>query len=154
MFDVPMDGLIGWLGLATVSFAVAGVALSLPSTTPPDAGALASSIDQVSTSPHEVATSVRLRADAVRVRSAQVSVRKDGVVTHADLVAGGALWTEDDRLRGVLAGKAPDAVFEDSVAFGRAIDGAAARPVRWRSVPDPIRVRRVTWGGVDVTIVG
>lgn len=154
MFDVPMDGLIGWVGLATVSLAVAGVTLSLPSTTPPDAGALAATIDEVSTSPHDVATSVRLRADAIRVRSAQVSLREEGVVSHADLVTGGAVWTGEDRLREMLAGKAPEAVFENSTALARAVDAAATRTDRWRSVPDPIRVRRVTWGEVDVTLVG
>lgn len=154
MFDPALDGVAGWLGLATVSLAVAGVAVALPSTAPPDAGALAATIDEVTTSPHTVATSVKPDADAIRIRPAQVSLREAGVTAHGELVAGGAVWARADRLQSVLAGRSPRAVFGDRTDFQRAVAAARAASGAWRSAPETVRVRRVTWREVDVTLVG
>lgn len=37
MFEVPVDALYAWLGVAAVSVAVLGVVVALPTTAPPDA---------------------------------------------------------------------------------------------------------------------
>jgi hypothetical protein len=57
-------------------------------------------------------------------------------------------------LAAVLAGTAPDAVFEDPEAFRDALEEARAGPRSWQPAPERLRVRRVTWEGVDATLVG
>lgn len=154
MFDAPLDGMVLWAGLSLVGLAVAGVALSLPAAAPPDAGAVAAAIDEVATSPHQATTTVRLSADAFELRPGRVSLRHEGVTARASLVSGSALPAGDGSLRAVLAGRSPGTVYDRKQSFRQAIAGARDRLGKWRPAPARVRVRRVTWGEIDVTLVG
>lgn len=154
MFETPLDGVLAWVGLALVSLAVAGIAVSLPTTVPPDAAAVARQVDEVATSDHRVAASVPLRADAVSVQGSQLSLRDDGVTAHARLVAGDVVPADSDALGALLDGREPGAIFEDRAAFERALAAARERSGNWRPAPDRLQIRRVRWGDVDATVVG
>ncbi len=154
MFDAPMDGLVLWIGLSAISLVVTGVALSLPTATAPAAGPLARTIDDVATSSHSVQTAVPLDAKWLRLRSTQVSLRGDGGTGHAPLVAADPVPALNGSLRPVLTGRAPERVFASKAAFRRAIARARSHLGTWRGAPDRLRLRRVSWGEVDATLVG
>lgn len=154
MFDAPMDGLVCWTALGLASLAVAGVALSLAAPPPPDAAALAEATDEVATSPYRVADAVRIRAAEIRVAASQVSLRGPGGAAHASLVAGAATPAWDGRLRRVLDGGDPADAFEGPAGFRRALAAARERWGGWRPAPDRLRIRHVSWRGVDGTLVG
>lgn len=154
MFDAPIDGVYAWLGVAVVSIAVAAVAVSLPSTVPPDASAVAAQIDRVATSEHRVATSIQPDADAMRVRASQVSLRRDGTTAHAPLVGERVVTADTDALAALLAGQPAESVYTDRAAFARAVDEVTAGQGTWRPAPEHLQIRRVTWGEIDVTVVG
>jgi len=154
MFDAPVDGLVLWLGLSAISLSVAGIALSLPAGTAPDPTAVARTIDEVATSEHRVTATVRTRADAIRLRLARVSLRTEGGVGRAPLVAAEPVPAWNGSLRAILDGRRPSTVYRSEAAFGRAVRRARASAGRWRTAPDRLRVRRVTWGEVDATLVG
>jgi hypothetical protein len=154
MFDAPMDGLVLWVGLSAISLTVAGVALALPTATAPDAGPLARTIDDVATSAHTVETTVPIDAGRVRLRSARVSLRGDGGTGHATLVAADPVPVRNGSLRAVLAGRPPRRTFSSQAAFRRALARATGELGRWRPAPERLRIRRVSWGEVDATLVG
>jgi hypothetical protein len=61
---------------------------------------------------------------------------------------------DGSRLERVLVGEPPAAVFDDPAALREAAAAARNRTGGWRDATDSLRVRRVTWGGVDVTLGG
>lgn len=154
MFDAPMDGVLAWIGLAACSIAVAGVAVSLPTTAPPAASAVAAQVDEVATSEHRVAATVSLRADEIRIRATQLSLRTDGVTAHARVVGEGVVAAETEGLAAVLAGRDPERVYADRAAFERDVAQVRDGTETWRPAPDTLQIRRVTWGDVDATVVG
>jgi hypothetical protein len=155
MFDVPLDAWYAWLGLAVASATAVGVAASLPATPPPDAAGVATTVDGVAASPHAAVGSHPLpNADAVRVGRETVSLRGPGGTAHAELGYGPVTpATGDESLAAVLAGEPPDRVFESPAAFRRAIGAARDADPEWHP-SDELRVRRVSWEGVDVVLVG
>ena len=153
MFDAPMDGPVLWIALGVVSCVAAGVALALPSTAAPAAARTADAIDRVTTSPYGAATTVPVQADEIRLGPTQLSLRKRGHTSHATFAAG-AVVPVDDALAPVLRDGRPQDVFESKRAFEAALDRRRAARGSWREAPDKLRVRRVTWGDVDVTLVG
>lgn len=154
MFDAPLDGLILWTGLALISLTVAGIAVSLPSATAPDAGAVARTIDEVATSPHRVGAAVHPDATSIRLRPTQVSLRARGGTSHATLVVADPVPAGNGSLREVLAGRAPADVYRTERSFERALIEARERMGTWRSAPDRLHVRRVSWREIDATLVG
>lgn len=154
MFDAPMDGIVCWIALGLASLAVTAVALSLAGGPPPDAASLANAVEEVATSPHEVADAVRVRAAEIRIDGSQISVRGPSGTAHASLVVGTVTPVESGRLRRVLNGSAPETVFRSPQAFERAIVDARGRWSEWRPSPEWLRIRRVSWRGVDGTLVG
>lgn len=154
MFDAPIDGVYVWLGVTAVSLVVAGIALSLPTTVPPDAPAVAAQVDEVATSEHRVASTIQLDADTMRIRGPQLALRDDGVTARARLVAANAAFARTDSLRALLWGTEPTSVFSDRDAFRDAIDAARHREATWRPAPTRLQIRRVSWGEVDVTLLG
>ncbi len=154
MFDAPMDGFVVWASLSVVSLAVAGVALSLAGPAPPDAAAVADAIDEIASSQHQVADTVRIRARMIRIATSQISLRGPGGTTHASLVAGAVTPVEDGTLRLVLDGATPERVFESRESFTRALTRARGQWGDWQPAPDRLRIRRVSWRGIDATLVG
>jgi hypothetical protein len=154
MFDAPVDAWYIWLGLGTVSVAVAGVAVGLPSAAAPDAAGVAERIDTVAASPYEAADTIRLDATELRLGSTRVSLRGDGGTSHATLAYGPVVPVGDGPLDRVLRGTSPSAVFDSRVEFERAVSRARAADHAWRPAPARLHVRRVSWGDVDATLVG
>jgi hypothetical protein len=153
MFDAPMDGLVIWIALTVVSGAAAGVALGLPTTAPPDAGAVADAVDRVATSSFDVRTTVPVEADEIRLNGQQLSLRSEGQVSHAAFAAGPVVPV-GGTLSVVLRGKRPKAVFRSKRAFVAALERHRAGSGTWQMAPARLGVRRVTWGNVDATLVG
>jgi len=154
MFDAPMDGLVLWLGLSAISLSVAGVAVALPPGTAPDATAVARTVDDVATSEHRVTATVRTRADAIRIRPERVALRTEAGTGRATFVAAAPVPAWNGSLEAVLDGERPSAVFSSQAALARAATRARERVEPWRTAPDRLRVRRIVWGKVDVTLVG
>lgn len=154
MFDTPLDGVLLWLGLSVVSLAALGVAIGLPTTTAPDAAGLADAIDRVAASPWQATATLPVEADAIRLGSTRLSVRRGGRTSHASFAVATPTPVGDGELRRVLRGRPVRSVFATERAFCRALTRYPAHPIEWRDAPTSLRVRRVSWGEVDATLVG
>lgn len=155
MFDTPLDAWYVYAGVAAVSCAALGVALGLPTAVPPDAAAVAETVDRVASTPHAARASHALEADTVRLRRGGIALRGPGGIARATFAYGPVTPVGDQsRLRRVLAGHAPNAVFETPAAFRRAVLAARERPPGWRPAGSRLVVRTLGWGGLDVTLVG
>lgn len=154
MFDAPLDVLYVWIGLGAVSVAVLGIVLAFPTGSPANVGALADAIDAVAASEYQAQDRVRVSADEIRLGPETIGVRTDGGTAHARVEYGPVTPVSDGPLRDVLAGESPKSVFEDVDEFQSAIDRAQRHNHTWREPPDTLRIRRVTWGEVDATLVG
>lgn len=155
MFDVPLDAWYVWLGLAVASAAAFGVASSMPAAPPPDAAGAATTVDGVAASPYATVGKHPLpNGDAVRVGRDTLSLRGPGGTATADLGYGPVTPSRDDEsLNRVLRGDPPEVVFDSPVAFERAVEAAREADPTWRPT-DELVVRRVSWEGVDVVLVG
>jgi hypothetical protein len=153
MFDPPVETLPVWVGLALASLAMFGLATSLP-TAAPDATPLAGTVDGVAASAHEATGEHPIAADAVRLDTHRVTVRHDGESAHATLrYAPVTPVARGTALYRVLRGTPPARLFDSPAAFERAVRRARDRaPVTVEA--DRVVVRRVEWGGRDVTLVG
>ncbi|WP_254543354.1 DUF7283 family protein [Halomarina pelagica] len=155
MFDVPLDSIAAWVGLAFVSVALVGVALALPTATPPDAAAAADTIDAVAASPHAAAADYPLHGATVRLDPRRLTLTRGGASAHATFAYGPVTPVRPgSRLGLVLAGRPPTAVFRSPGALARATAAARERAPVVRSAADRLLVRHVRWRGVDVTLVG
>ena len=153
MFETYVDTLYLWVGLGTVSVAVLGVVVGLPTTAPPDATATAATIDEVTTSPPGSVAHRRLVATEWVSTSREIRLRNDGGTATARLVQA-VIPARTDRLQAVVNGERPQAVYESPAAFRRDTRQARTASDGWRPAPDRVTVRHVAWGGTDVTIVG
>jgi hypothetical protein len=149
----PVEAWPLWVGLTLVSAAVLGVAADLPRTAPPDAAALARTVDGVAASDHAAVAEHPLRADAVRVRPGRIELRCGDRIARATLRDGPVVPAFDGPIERVLEGAPPDHVFDSVAAFRRTVSTARTRS-GWRPAPARLTVRSVAWGGVDVTLVG
>jgi hypothetical protein len=154
MLGIPVDGIVVWAGLALVSLTALGVAADLPTSVGPDAGGVADAIDRVGASPYGATTTVPVHAAEIRLGSTAVSLRRAGSTSHATLALGSATPVGDGRLRRVLRGTPAHRVYASKADFRRALDRYPVRPIEWRPAPDELRIRRVTWGEFDATLVG
>jgi hypothetical protein len=154
MFDAPLDAMYVWLGLGVVSLAVAGTALALPTAAPPDPGPVADTVDDVAASAGEARASVEVTADRLRLSRRFVALRSEGGTVRARFAFGPVTPATGDRLGRVLHGTSPAEVFRSKRAFRTALDAARSTSYRWRPAPERLTVCRVTWGGIDATLVG
>ena len=154
MFEVPVDALYAWLGVATVGIAVLGVVVALPTTAPPDATAAADAVDRVAVGPPDAHGTAPIDAERYRLGPHQLSLRNTGGTASATFAYGPVTPVlADDRLELVLYGQDPATVFETRAAFQQAVEAAQARS-EWRQAPERIEIRRVQWGETSVTLVG
>ena len=153
MFETHVDTLYLWLGLGTVSVAVLGVVIGLPTTAPPDATAAAATIDEVTTSPPGSVANRRLAAAEWRFNGRELRLRNDGGTATARLIRA-AVPAQTNQLRAVLTGERPQTVYDSPEAFSREVRKARNTDTAWRPAPGRLTVRHVAWGGTDVTIVG
>jgi hypothetical protein len=154
VFDAPLDTLYVWIGLGAVSLAVAGTVLAFPTGTPAGASAVADAIDAVAASEYDAREEVAVPADEVRLGPQTIGLRADGRTAHAHVEYGPVTPVRDGDLRAVLDGESPVDLFGSPGSFAAAIDRAQRRDRGWREAPDELRVRRVSWGEVDATLVG
>jgi hypothetical protein len=155
MFDAPVDAWYVWLGLAVASLAVFGSASSLPTTPPPDAADTADTVDSVAAAAYETAAEHPLSAAAVRVGPHRLALRNDAGTSHAEFAFGPVTpVARDSRLERVLHGTPVDVVFADRQAFQQAVIDARTRDPTWQEPDRSLLVRRVSWEGEDVTLVG
>ncbi|MFC3478373.1 DUF7283 family protein [Halobacterium litoreum] len=155
MFDAPADVPPLLVALSLASAALLGVSVAASPTPAPSAGALADTVDAVAAADEPATETHEIRADAVRISRNRIAVRGDGGTAHATLAYGPVVPVrEDTALARVLRGEPPSAVFGNRLAFANAAVAASARDPVWRTGADRLTVRRVTWGGVDVTLVG
>lgn len=154
MFDAPLDAWYVWLGLSVASVAVFGVVVSLPVAPAPDAPAVAGTIDRVAATAYDATASRSLDADAVRLGPRRVGLRNDAGTTHATLASSVVPVATDGRLDELLRGGPPAAVFASPAAFDRAVTRAAQREPTWATADARLVVRHLSWGSIDVTLVG
>ena len=154
MFDTPVDGWYTWLGVALAGVTVLGVTLGLPVAPPPTATDIATAVDATATSERDAATTVDVDAEAIRLTPRGVAVRGRGGAARAAFQYGPVVPVDGERLRAVLDGAEPARVFASPAALKTAAIEARTTEPEWRPAPRRLRVRHVTWGGVDVTLVG
>lgn len=155
MFDAPIEDWYVWLGVATVSVAVLGVVVGFPASAPPRAAAVADAVDRVATSPDGATATYEVRAEAIEIDRRRIRLRGDGGTARASVAFGPMTPAAgDERLKRVLAGERPGSVFDSPDAFGDAAANARDRSAEWRTAPQTLRVRRVSWEGIDVVLVG
>jgi len=153
-FDAPIEPLYVWTGLSVVSAVVAGLAVGLPTTPPPNAASVADAVDAVAASPHPSTAEHPIDAAAVRVGPRRIALRGADGTSHATFVYGPVVPAGDGPLERVLSGVPPDRAFESPSELRRAASTARNRTPTWRPVDGEIDVRKIVWGNVNVTLVG
>lgn len=153
MFETHVDTLYVWVAVGTCSVAVLGVVLGMPTAAPPDATGVAATIDEVATSPPGSVVHRYLVADEWSIGSRQIGLRNVGGTARATLLTT-ITPARTERLRVVLGGTDPANVYGSPAAFRGDVRRAEDRSSSWRPAPDRLTVRRVGWGGTDVTLVG
>ncbi len=154
MFTVPIDAWYVWIGLTVFGLAAFGAASAIPSTPPPDANGAAETIDAVAASQYAAFGEHPVsRADEARIGSDSLSLRGSGGTAHASFGYGSVVPATEGDLERVLLGDLPEHVYENPAAFATAVEAARDANPQWEPV-DGLVVRRVSWEGVDVTLVG
>lgn len=154
MFDAPIDAWYVWLGVALASTVAFGLATAFPTAPPPDAAAVADAVDTVAASDHAGTAEVPLTADAIKLAPGRVSLRADGATAHATFVYGPVTPVRDGTLLWeVLQGAPPEHVFDSVADFRQAVRVARDRPPEWEPANERLVARRLTWEGIDVTLV-
>jgi hypothetical protein len=153
--ELPVDAWFVWIGLAVASVAILGAVGSLPTRPPPDAAGVADTVDRLAAGDADATAEHSLDADAYRVGTRRLALRNDAGTARARFVFGPVTPVRGDGpLAAVLSGAPPSATFDSPSAFRRAVRRARTRDSAWRPAPESLVVRRVSWGGVDVTLVG
>lgn len=164
MFDTAVESTYIWVGLTVVSAGLFGLALDLPTRPPPDAAPVARTIDSVASSPHEATANHPIDAEQIRLGAHRIGVRGSGGAAHATVAygpvvpaLGGDRVSGDggtDRLRSVLRGVPPERAFATPDSFQRALNRSRTTDPSWQPAPETLTVRRVSWEGVNATLVG
>jgi len=155
MFGAPIDAWYVWIGLVAVGGAALGIASTLPAAVPPDADGAARTVGSVAASDHAAVGRHPLpNAESIRVGSDSISLRGPGGTEHAAFGYGPVTPVPpDSKLRRVLDGHPPGAVFGSEPAFEAALERAAADEPTWRPAGS-LTARRVSWRGTDAVLVG
>jgi hypothetical protein len=154
MFEVPVDAMYIWLGVAAVSVATFGVVAAIPTTAPPDPTVVADAVDRIAVGPSDAHATRATDADEIRLGPHRLSLRNDGGSASVSFAYGPVTPVlSDDRLELLLYGHPPAEVFETKAAFRTAVERAQSRG-EWRPAPAAIEARHVVWGETDVTLVG
>jgi len=154
MFDAPLDSWYVWIALALTSVATVGAAGTLPTAPPPDAAALANTVDRVAAAAPGTVAEHPLDADAVELGPGRVGLRNGAGTVHARFVADSVVPVPDGSpLQEVVFGTPPEAAFDSGRAFEDAVVDARTRERSWETVDRTVVVRRVSWEGSDVTLV-
>jgi len=157
MFDLTLDAWYGWIGLSLASVALLGAVTGLPTAPPPDAGAVAATVDRVAAAEYAATAEHPLGAERIRLGTRRIALRSDAGTAHATLSFGPVtpVPVGDSPLREVLHGTPPTYAFDSPEAFRQAVVDARANATDppWREVDRTLIARRVSWEGVDVVLV-
>lgn len=162
MFETHLDATYAWLGIAVVSVATAGVAATFPSSPSPDADGVAHTVESVAGGEYPATAEHGLAAERIRLAPGSVSLDDGRGIARADLDAprvtpvtrSGPGSGDRERLRRVLDGVPPTAVFDDPAAFAAAAERARTTAPGWERAPNRLTVRQVHYETVRVTLVG
>lgn len=169
-FEAPADAWYVFLGVSLISVAMAGVALGLPSAAPPDANAAANTIDRVAASTQNASASYEHDADRLWVGTKRIRMEsEDGGSAEESISFGQMVFVrhdDDEQLDEVLHGASPTEVYsgtpsQKETKFETDIDDAKdemndeARNDEpdWWTADGQLRVRKVNWRGISVTLV-
>lgn len=153
MLDTTADTWYVWLGLVATSLTVGGVIAGLPTTVPPDAAAVAATVDDIAASPYSEREHVGVSANAMQLGSHSLALRSDGGAAHASFTQA-VTPVDGSRLAAVLQGAPPQDVYRTKEAFAAALREARGVDSEWRPAPDRLTVSRVAWGDINATLVG
>ncbi|MFB6129712.1 MAG: hypothetical protein ABEJ28_02710 [Salinigranum sp.] len=154
MIDVPVDAWYAWIGLSLASVVVFGAAGALPTSPPPDAAAVAGTVDRVAGDTHPAVAEYPLDASEIRVTPNRVGLRNDAGTASAEFAFGPVTPVADgSALQEVVYGASPADAFDTQRAFEQAVVDARSRAHDWHPVGRTLVVRRITWRGHDVTLV-
>ncbi|MCU4751646.1 hypothetical protein OB919_06580 [Halobacteria archaeon AArc-curdl1] len=87
-WEAPVDAWYVWMAVAIVSFAIAGVALGVPSGPPPDANQAANTIDRVAGSNYQASGSYAHDAESVKIDAKTITLRNEHGTAHASIAFG------------------------------------------------------------------
>lgn len=121
--EAPLDGWYVWLGVMLVSIALAGIVLSFPTQTPPDATEAVNTVDAVAADPYGATATYEHRADEVRVGTTQIELRNDAgtdraAIRYGSIVPITQLYVDDHEenrtvLLRLLEGENPETVIAE-----------------------------------------
>lgn len=160
MFETQLDAVYAWFALALVSVVVVGVVAALPAAPPPDADAVAYTIDSVADTEYVATAEHGIVADRMRLTTRTVALASRGETASATLRGAPITPVPPDAagahsgLRRVLDGAPPGAAFDGPDAFAAAAERARASDHGWTTAPDRLTVRQVHYGEHRVTLVG
>jgi hypothetical protein len=157
-WEAPADAWYVWFGVGLVSFAFAGIALSLSTVPPPDAAAAANTIDEAASTRHGATLTYEHDADEFRIGPKQLQLRNEGGESSATIAFGTiTLVRYDGSLEAILHGDDPSEHFASQAAFEREAEEVQEQMLNdvetWRQANGEVTVRTVTWGDVRVTLV-
>jgi hypothetical protein len=155
MFETPVDAWYVWIGLTIVASTGVGIAITLPTAAPQDASKTARVIDGVAASEFEaVGTRSLANVESVRIGTNSMSTRGPGGTAHAEFGYGPVTPVPaGSDLEAVVRGQPPRRAFDSPSAFDAATTRARATEPTWQDA-DRLIVRRVSWEGIDVVLVG
>ncbi len=131
------------------------MATSLPSAPAPDAAGAAGTVDAVAGGEYPATGEHGIAAERVRIAPERIVLDGDRETATAAFREGPVTPARADRrLTRVLRGAPPSAAFDSPEGFATAARDARGAETAWRAAPDRLRVRRVHWGDVRVTLVG
>ena len=155
MLDVPADVPPVLVALSFVSTALLGVSLAASPAPGPRAAPLADTVDAVAAADTPGVETRQVDARDLRIARHGLAVRGPGGTSHASFAYGPVVPVRaDTSLWQALRGTPPGDVYDSQLSFANAAVAASVRDPVWRHDADRLTVRRVTWGGVDVTLVG
>lgn len=154
MFDTLGDVPLVWLGLTVTTTMFAAIAFQFPTSVPAPVEDIATTIESVAGSPHDSTATHPIDAAAVRIAPHRLAVRDAAGTAHAPIAYGPVTpVARGSLLHRVVRGTPPSSVFTSAEAFQAAVTAAQNRDPSWRSGIDRIIVRRVSWEGVNATLV-
>ena len=155
MLDVPADVPPVLVALSLVSTTLFGVALAVRPSPAPRAQPLAATVDAVAAADHPGVEAREVDADTIKISEHELAVRTAAGTAHASLSYGPVVPVRrDTALWRVLRGRPPGELFDTPFGLATAAATARQRDPVWRTNVVRLTVRRVSWGGVDVTLVG
>ena len=152
--EAPVDAWYVWLGVAAVSIGLAGLALSVPSTPPPDATTAANTIEETAASPTEATGEYDHDGTEARIGERRLWLRADGTQNTARIAYGRMVPVSgDEQLRAVLDGDDATSVYDHNAdrdawaAFHGDVEDARdrAEDPEWRPADGTVRVRTVAY---------